>query len=194
VEVAVTLMPPAVPVFTAGTPAASMVATMNSLVRDPLTFLLAPPVVRLLRTTALTVAEGVHQYVAFNVATEDTVSGWSAGDPTKYTTVVPGWYTATARVSLSGTGAANLELIAAIGINGGSHTGQSGGAGWEGMQKSVPTGVAAQPKTSVFAGEIYLNVGDVVQLDLWFSTESAIVAVDITAGWQCALDLVYSGV
>ncbi len=261
-----TLQPPAVPVFVAGTVAADMPSTFNSLVRDPLAFLLDPPTARLRRTGALNAAENRHQYIPFDTADEDSAIGWTSpvagtattlngativgattatltsaagfatgqivriesganaeyrsislsgsvitvaalnfahanlstvtvvsSDPSRYVVQAPGWYLAEAKVSLSGTGAANLVLIPAVAVNGGSHTGLSGGAGWEGMESAVPTGASTQPKASTFAAEVYANVGDVIQLDLWYSTESAITAVDITAGWECAMRLVWMG-
>jgi hypothetical protein len=186
------LQPPAVPLFVAGTTGPNMPAAMNSLVRDPLTFFMDKPRARLRRSTALAVVENFHQYVAFNIADEDTATGWSSLDPTKYTVQAPGWYLIEAKVSLSGTGAAAMVLIPAIAVNGVSHTGV-GSAGWEGMGPAVPTGVAAQPKASQFVGEVYANLGDYIQLDLFYTLESAITAVDTTAGWECALRLVHMG-
>ena len=187
------LQPPSVPVFIAGTPGAQMPATMNSLVRDPLTFLLKPPVVRLRRTGALTVAESTHQFVAFDTADEDTYSGWSNSDPTKYTVQAPGWYQVTVTTSLSGTGAAGLVMVADLAVNGASHTGV-GANGWEGPVSYVPTGASTQPKIVNGLYEVYCNLGDIVQLDLWYSSESAITAVDTTAGFECSLRAVWSGV
>jgi hypothetical protein len=116
-----------------------------------------------------------------------------SSDPSQYIAQAPGWYLATPTISISGTGAAGLVLTPSIAVNGASNTGISGGAGWRGVDIYPPTGVSTQPKVSNTAYEIYCNVGDVVQVDLVFSTESAITAVDTTAGLQCALELVWAG-
>lgn len=114
-------------------------------------------------------------------------------DATKYVVQAPGWYMATSRMSISGTGAAGLVVIPIFGINGASHTG-FGGAGWEGTQAFVPTGASTQPKVGVGAWEGYLNLGDQVQMGLFFSSESAITAVDTTTGVECGGELVWMGV
>lgn len=189
-----TLQPPPIPVFIAGTPGAQMPGTMNSLVRDPLTFLLAPPVVRLRRTGALTVAENTHQFIAFDTADEDTYSGWSGGSPTRYTVQAAGWYEVTVTASLSGTGASGMLLAASLAVNGNSHTGVSSGGGWEGATAYTSTGASTQPKVVNSRHEVYANVSDYMQLDLWYSTESAITAVDTTAGLECSLRAVWTGV
>jgi hypothetical protein len=143
--------------------------------------------------TISNVAGSVITVPALNLAHSTAVAAVEVtSDPSVYVAQATGWYDVDARTSLSGTGAANLALAAAIAVNGASHTGV--GLAWEGMVHGVPTGTTTQFKANPFSGEVYLNVGDRIQLDLWFSTESAIVAVDITAGWQCALDLVHSGV
>jgi len=115
-------------------------------------------------------------------------------DPSRYVCQAPGWYDFDFRVSLSGTGAANMAFAGSIAVNFGSHTGISGGAGWEGTYHGPPTGASTQFKTGIGANEVYLNAGDFVQVDLFYTTESAMTAVDTTAGWVCALDLIWNGV
>jgi hypothetical protein len=188
-----TLQPPSVPVFTAGTLGPQVPGVLNASIRDPFTFLLDPPTARLRRTTALTVAENVHQYIAWNVADEDSAGGWSAVDPTKYTVQAPGWYQATATVSLFGTGAAGLVIVGSIAVNGASPTG-IGTAGWEGSVPYVPVTGSTDPKISSSLWDVYANVGDYIQVDLWYSTESTITAVDVTAGRECSLRLVHAGI
>jgi hypothetical protein len=117
-----------------------------------------------------------------------------SSDPSRYTVQAPGWYDVTARVSISGTGAAGLVLIPSVAVNQASHTGFNGGAGWEGPEHSVPTGTSGQLKMTPGLWSVYCNLGDVIQIDLWFSTESAITAVDTTAGWVCAAEIYWSGV
>lgn len=69
------LQPPPIPAFT---PYADVVTALNGLVRDPLTYLLAPPVARLRRTGALNLTESQHQWIAWDTEDEDTYGGWTA--------------------------------------------------------------------------------------------------------------------
>lgn len=263
------LQPPSVPIFVAGTQGPQMAAALNALVRDPLTFLVAPPTARLRRTGAFNLRAGQHQYIPMDTADEDSASGWTApaavggggsttlngatiagattatltsatgfvngqivriessganveyrqitisgsvitvptlqlahangatvvqvtSDPSQYVIRAPGWYEITGTTSLSGTGAAGLEMSPGIGVNGNSQTG-IGATAWEGTVPYPPTGVSTQPKTASSRWEVYCNLGDVVQLDLWYSTESAITAVDTTAGLECSMRLVWAG-
>jgi hypothetical protein len=183
--------PPTIPRFQAGRVPAT--TDLNGLVRDSWNGLLQRAVFRARRTTSLTIAAG-HQFVAWNSAgiDEDNASGWSAGQPTRYTVPTAGWYLITAAVSLSGTGAANLVLIPSIAVNGVSLTGV-GSNGWEGAEIRVPTGGTGEPKISSGLWEQYANAGDYFELDLWYSSESAITAVDTTAGQQCRIGIAWTG-
>lgn len=185
--------PPSIPVFIAQTPAANMAATMNALVRDPLSFLLTKPAFRATRAAAWTIAEGVHQFVPWDTIAEDTESGWSGGDPTKYVIQAQGWYRARGFISLSGTGAAGLSMVPELAVNGASHTGISGGGGWEGVYGPAPTGTTTQPKGKNGVWEFYGNPGDYVQMDLFYTTESAITSTDSTSGWQPSIEIVWTG-
>ncbi|MBC6458431.1 hypothetical protein [Actinomadura sp. HBU206391] len=116
------------------------------------------------------------------------------GDPTRYT--VPdgwsGWWLVDAVVSLSGTGAAGLVAIPGVSVNNQSQTGE--GNAWEGCEPFVPTGASTEPKHANGTWRIYAAEGERVQLDLWFSTESAITAADVTTGRECRIGLVWDGV
>lgn len=182
---------PDVPIFYPGIPP-SIADELNAGIRDPFTNLLGKTIFRARRTTALAVAESTHQYVTWNQIDEDPSTGWSAGTPTRYTAQVDGWYLVVGTVSLSNTGAANLVLIPAVAVNGASPTG-FGAAGWEGPELRVPTGGTGEPKICQGTWEVYARAGDYIELDLWYSTESAITAVDITAGQQCRIDIVWMG-
>lgn len=182
---------PDVPIFYPGaTP--SIAADLNGKIRDPLTNLLGKTMFRARKTNAQVVAESTHQFVSWNTIDEDPSTGWSAGTPTRYTAPVAGWYLVIGTVSLSGTGAANLVLIPAIAVNGASPTG-FGSAGWEGPELRIPTGVAADPKISQGVWEVYCAVGDYIELDLWYSNESAITAINTTAGQQNRIEIVWMG-
>ncbi|WP_165964237.1 hypothetical protein [Actinomadura sp. KC216] len=184
---------PEVPAFLPGVPVGTVPDVFNDLIRDPLTAVLAPPVFRARRTTALAVTENLVQAIAWNVAgiDEDPYEGWDSGNPTRW--VVPdgwsGWWHATATVSLSGTGASGLILIPSIAVN------QSGGGNTlilEGQEPLVATGAGVK----LAAGEwwVYAREDDVIELDLYYSSESTITAVDITPGQECRLELVWDGV
>lgn len=183
-----TSWPPDIPVFRAGTDA---VAALNVMAQT-LTSLLSPPVFRAERTTAQTIAEGTHQYVSWSTPIEDTAGGWSSGSPSVYTAPAAGWYHVEAAVSLSGTGAAGLVLIPSVAVAGTSPTGA--GPAWEGQEVFVPTGASSQPKVVCTSWCVYANAGDAIQIDLWYSTESAITATDATAGIRCRVGIVGLGV
>jgi hypothetical protein len=183
-----TAWPPDIPVFYPGTDTAAALNLMG----QTLASLLNPPVFRAERSTALTVAAG-HQFVAWSTPIEDTAGAWSAGSPSVYPAPVSGWYQVHGTVSLSGTGAASLVLIPAIAVAGSSPIGTTV-SGQEGMEVFVPTGASTIPKVSVGDWYVYANAGDAIQLDLWYSTESAITAVDITAGIRCRIQIVGLGV
>lgn len=194
------LQPPGVPVFYPG-PIADIPTQWNTGVGTPAgtaggvagtnNFMMNKPKFKARRTTALTVAAG-HQFVAWNAAgiDFDTYVGWDAATPSIYTIQAPGWYLATARVSLSGTGASGLVLIPALAVNGSSPT-SIGTNGWEGPECPVPVGASTQPKISNGVWQFYGRNGDQVQLDLWYSPESAITAVDTTAGRMPSFSLVW---
>lgn len=184
--VPVTLQPPPVPAIY---PGQSFADQMNGLA-DAWAFLLNPPVFRAHRAAAWTIASG-HQYVPWDTVDEDTRSGWSAGSPTRYVVQVAGWYQVTTLVSLSGSGSAGQVLIPSVGVNGGSPTG-SGSNGWEGVEEFVPTG--SGPKASPGCWEVYGNVGDRIEIDLWFSGESGITAIDTSTAYRPRVEIVWMGV
>lgn len=183
-----TSWPPDIPVFYPGTDTAAALNLMG----QTLASLLNPPIFRAERSTALAIVEG-HQFIAWNTPLEDTAGAWSAGSPTVYPAPVAGWYQVSAAVSLSGTGAASLVLIPAVAVAGSSPIGTTA-SGQEGMEVFVPTGASTQPKVSVGDWYVYANEDDPIQIDLWYSTESAITAVDTTAGIRCRVGIVGLGV
>jgi hypothetical protein len=184
--------PPATPVFYAGVDAVTELNVMAS----AFNFLLNRPVFRARRVASWTITEGTHQFAPWDTIDEDGHSGWGpsqtpAQAATRYVAQAAGWYMVCAQVSLSGTGAADLILIPAVAVNGSSPTGQ-GVAGAEGTELFVPTGTGA--KSSIAVEEVYANQGDYIEIDLYYSTESAITAADTTAGWQPRVDIVWMGV
>lgn len=180
--------PPAIPAFMPGPiPYTPYFNTMAA----GMQFLLDPPVFRAKRTTALTIATG-HQYVPWNSIIEDTYSGGAAGSSI-YTVQAPGQYLVSAAVSLSGTGASGLQPIASVAVNGSSPSG-FGGSGWEAAGTFVPTGASTQQKIAVGSWIVYGGIGDQIQIDLYYSPESTITAVDTTSGNECKVDIVWFGV
>ncbi|HZE29897.1 MAG TPA: hypothetical protein VE198_00490, partial [Actinoallomurus sp.] len=184
-----TSWPPDIPVFYPGVDTASQLNLMG----QTLAALLNPPVFRAERSTALTVTESTHQFVAWNNILEDTAGAWSAGNPSVYPAPTSGWYQVQGAVSLSGTGAASLVLIAAVAVAGSSPIGTTV-LGQEGQEVFIPTGASTQPKVSVGDWLVYANAGDPIQIDLWYSPESLITAVDTTAGIRCRVGIVGVGV
>lgn len=161
-------------------------------VRDTMTFMANRPKFRARRTTAQTLTENSHQFITWNVIDFDNYGGGTVGSSI-YTVQCQGWYLVTGRVSLlaSAAGAANLVLIPACAVNGTSPTG-IGSNGWEGPETPVPTG-AGNPKASNGAWQVYALVGDQIQLDLWYSSESTITSTDTVAGWTPEISLVWVG-
>jgi hypothetical protein len=191
-----TAWPPDVPVLPAGMDAVTALNTAS----QSFASLLNPPVFRAERSTTQSLTEGTHQFITWSTPIEDTANGWGpsqtpaqTGD--KWIAPAAGWYHVEGAVSLSGTGAAGLVLIPAVSVNGSSPTGQpSGGPGWEGPEVFIPTGASSQPKVVCHGWYVYANAGDPIQIDLWYSTESAITAVDTTAGIRCRVGIVGFGV
>lgn len=183
--------PPAIPTFYAGQDS----VTQLNVMRDALSFMLAKVAFRARRAATGTVTKGGHTLVPWDTIDEDPYSGWAAGSPTIYTVQAPGWYLCVGTVSLAGTGANNTILIPAIGINGGSQTGQpSGGPGWEGPEIFIPTG-ASDPKVATGVWEGYCNLGDQITLDAFLSGEpSANLTWQTTAGAQTRIELLWMGV
>lgn len=187
---------PEIPVFRPGVPVGTLPDVFNALIRDPFAALLAPPIFRARRTGALAVTEADAAYVPWDQVDEDTYSGWASGTPSRWT--VPagwsGWWSVTAAVSLSGTGASNLVLIPTCAVNGTSQIEVNSGAGWEGMEVFVPVGVASVPKYVTSHWRVYAAAGDRVEIGLWYSNESSITAVETTPGRECRVELVWDGV
>jgi hypothetical protein len=181
--------PPDIPIFY---PGVDTVSQLN-LAGQTLASLLNPPIFRAERSTAQAVVEGTHQFVSWSTPLEDTAGAWSAGNPSVYPAPVSAWYQVQGAVSLSGTGAAGLVLIPSVSVAGSSPIGTTV-LGQEGMEVFVPTGASTQPKVSTGEWFVYANAGDPIQIDLWYSTESAITAVDTTAGIRCRIGIVGIGV
>ncbi|KAB2384763.1 hypothetical protein [Actinomadura montaniterrae] len=176
---------PWIPEFNAGGPAVDQLNTMAM----ALQFVLDRPRFRARRAvTAWTLTEGVNNIPSWDTVDEDNYGGWSAGTPGRYVCQAAGWYQVTAAVSLSGTGAGGLVLIPGIFVNGASPTGV--GTVWEGPEMPVPIG---GPKTVPAAWSVWLDVGDYVQLNVWYSSESSITATDITPGFETRIELVWDG-
>jgi hypothetical protein len=190
--------PPGIPVFFPGLDTVTQWNTglgtqagNSGGVRDTLTFMRDRPKFRARRTTAQTIAAG-HQFITWNTIDIDNYGG-GAVSSSVYTVQAQGWYLCTGRVSLlaSAAGAANLILIPAIAVNGVSPSG-IGSNGWEGPEVPPPT-AANIPKAANGIWQIYALVGDQIQLDLFYSTESAITSTDTVAGWTPEISLVWAG-
>lgn len=183
---------PEVPVFLPGVPVGQVPAEFNAKIRDPLHGLLAPAVFRARNTAGQTITENTIQAVTWDVIDEDPYEGWNAGAPTRF--VVPdgwaGWWSATANVSIFGTGASSLVLIPSIAVNSGL---PNIGVIYEGQEVFVPTSTSGAPKTVNGAWSVYAKPGDVIEVTLYFSDESAITAVDTTAGFECRVELIWDG-
>lgn len=177
--------PPWVPQFHAGQDAVSQLNTM----RDALQFMIDRPRFRARRAlSGWALTEGVNNIPSWDTIDEDNYNGWTGSAPGKYTCQAAGWYQVTAAASLAGSGASGLVLIPGLLVNGSSPTGVGGV--WEGPEMGVSIG---GPKAVPAAWSVYLDVGDYVQLNVWYSTESSITATDSTAGVETRIELVWDG-
>jgi hypothetical protein len=191
------LQPPTVPVFYPGLDTVTQWNTgigtpagFSGGVRDTMAFMANRPKFRARRAATQAITENAHQFMVWDTIDIDNYGGGTVSSSI-YTVQAPGWYIATARVSLTNAaaGAVNLVLIPALAVNGTSPTG-IGSNGWEGPEVAVPT-ANPSPKAVNGVWQVYALLGDQIQVDLFFSTESAITATDSTVGWQPELSLVW---
>lgn len=193
------LPPPGIPVFYPGldtvtqwnTGIGTQAGTSGG-IRDTMTFMRNKPKFRARRVAAQTITENAHQFMIWDTIDFDNYGGGVAGSSI-YTVQARGWYICTARVSLlaSAAGATGLVLIPALAVNGASPSG-IGPSGWEGPEVPVPTATSV-PKAANGIWQVYALVGDQIQVDLFFSSESTITSTDTVAGWQPEISLVWAG-
>lgn len=191
------LQPPGVPVFYPGLDTVSQFNTgifnngVTAGIRDTLTFMNHKPQFRARRVASQTVTEGGHTKMIWDTIDVDNYGGGVVNDQ-NYTCQAPGWYLATARVSLNtaNAGATGLAVIPALAVNGASPTG-FGTSGWEGTESPVPV-TAGAPKCVNATWIFYISVGDLVSLDLFYSTESTITTTGTTTGFEPMISLVWS--
>lgn len=127
----------------------------NTGARDPLTFLLNPPLAILRQSVAQTFTSGSWAAVTFDVEDLDTVNGHSTSSNTdRYTAVYAGWYHVDAYVAFAsnGSGARGARL----GINGSTTL----SVGRATFLAAVVTDRAAIP----VSGTVFLSVGDYVNV------------------------------
>jgi hypothetical protein len=183
---------PQIPDFRPGVAIGSMPAELNAKVRDSFVGLLDRPRFRARKTNAVVWPEGTHQFLTWTAIDEDPYAGWDGNEG--YAAPWQGWYLVSAVVSLSGTGAAGTVLIPSVAVDGSSHTGFSGGAGWEGVEAFVPTGASTQPKATPGVWRVYANTGQLIKIDLWYSTEPAAnLSTSTVAGEECRIELIWDG-
>ena len=190
------LQPPGIPVFYPGIDTVTQFNTgisssgVTSGIRDTLTFMNHKPSFRARRVASQTIASG-HNTMVWDTIDSDNYGGGTAGS-SNYVCQAPGWYLATARVTLSATvaGATGLAVIPAIAVNGSSPTGY-GTSGWEGAESPVPV-TATSPKCVNSTWIIYASIGDIITIDLFYSSESSIVATGTTTGFEPMISLVWS--
>jgi hypothetical protein len=132
-------------------------SAFNSGVRDPLDFLLAPPIGQFRQTAAQTLTTGTWTAVTFDAEDVDSAGGHSTSSNTsRYTAVYTGWYRVSGGVGFTGnsTGrrggrwAANGSLVSGSAI----------------MLAATSTGSVAVPAKTML---VYLAVGDYVELQAY---------------------------
>lgn len=139
---------------------------MNSYVRDPINFLLAPPMARLRQTAAQALATGVWASVLWDTEDVDKTpsgSGGTAVPSTQYTAQYAGWY------SVGGGGA---FAASATGRRGCRITVNSVVA--NASAALGPTTAASTCAVPESAEHVYLNVGDICELQLFQDSGGAL--------------------
>lgn len=67
-------------------------ALLDAAIRDPITFLLNPPIAKYAQTSAQTLTTSVTTSITWPTPALDYYGGYAAGTPTRYTPTVAGWY------------------------------------------------------------------------------------------------------
>ncbi|MEV0968520.1 hypothetical protein [Microtetraspora glauca] len=169
------LQPPDVPVFPARYGPSP--ADFDAWLRDPISFLTAPPVCSVRRAAAQAIPSGVWTTIQFDTVDEDNYSGWNAGSY-RYAATAPGWYIVTvkaaANVAAAGTTHALLPGIVTTGIL------YQGNESWQVTQDG-----AGMVTTQQF---VYLAPGiDYVQGQMYIA--SAALNTPTPNGQQCTMDI-----
>jgi len=156
---------PTTPDFTSGVSS----STQFNQLSDAIDFLLSPPIAELRQTVAQTLTTGVWASVTFDVEDKDSVSGHdTVTNNSRYTAVYAGWYQCSGGVGF---------VVNATGIRGTRWS--VNGTALNGSQTSeAPTTVTAAqwtPRTK----QIYLNVGDYVELQA-FQSSGGNLNTDVT--------------
>lgn len=195
----VTQNPPGVPTFYPGLDTVTQFNTglftptgFSGGVRDTVDFLVNRPKFRARRVASQSTTKNTHQFIVWDTIDVDNYGGGAASSSI-YTVQVAGWYLGVGKVTLSQStaGAAGTALIPALAVNGSSPTGV-GSNGWEGQELGIPTG-STDPKCSNGIWTFFANVGDQIQLDLWYSNEpAASLNTGTTAGFQPSISLVWT--
>ncbi|WP_214103242.1 hypothetical protein [Acrocarpospora catenulata] len=171
------LQPPEVPIFPARYGPAA--ADFNAWLKDPATFLAAPPWCSVRRTTAQAIPSGTWTTIQFNQVDADGYSGWDAVN-FRYAAQAPGWYLVTlkvaANVAAGGTTHALLPGIVTTGIL------YQGNESWQ-----VTTDTAGMVTTQQF---VYLAPGiDWVAGQIHIA--SAALSTPTATGQQPQMDIVW---
>jgi hypothetical protein len=106
------LQPPGIPSFPARYPA--QLADFNTWLRDPFSFLVAPPVLRVRLASPQAIPSGTWTVLQFANVDDDTYSGWvtTGSSPNyRYTPQAPGWYLVTVRVAANAAAAASTHAL-----------------------------------------------------------------------------------
>ncbi|SRR6184192_1265000 len=194
----VTANPPGAPVFYPGMDTVTQFNTgldtpagQSGGIRDTTDFMLNRPKFRARRVASQTVTENANNFIVWDTIDTDNYGGGVSGSSI-YTVQVPGWYLVTARVTLSQStaGAANLIVIPSVCVNRTSPI-NIGSPGWEGAEIGVPLG-STDPKCSNGIWKIYGNTGDQIEINMYYSIESAITTTGTTLGFQPNISLVWS--
>lgn len=131
---------------------------MNTYFRDPVLFMLSPPIAELYQTGAQSIPNAAFTALLFDTETVDKDVSSTGGHSTsvstsRYTAVYPGWYQVSGGVAF----AANATGRRAC-------TWRVNGSSVAGSQVAYPATAASDCEIAARTKLVYLNVGDYVEL------------------------------
>ncbi len=183
---------PNAPVVAAIYPGLGGAAFLNSVIQQPMQFLLAKTVFRARCTTTSGFAAGGCA-TPWNAVDEDPYSMAGASQtPALSNTIVvakqPGWYGVATTLTLTGTGSAGAVFLPRILLNGANPL-QSSGSLWEGPEVPAPQ-TSGAPQGVCGYWEIYCSPGDQIVINTYLGATSS-QTWNTTAGQESRLSIMW---
>lgn len=125
-------------------------SSMRSRVEDVLDFLMNPPMIRLRKTTAQSIANNAFVAVQWDFVEIENTNMWDATQPTRIKPSVPGWYVASCGWSFLGNATGHREMN--IWKNGSTDHGNSAN-----MIRNLGEGYPNASWTTVSRGNVFIE-------------------------------------